>query len=70
MRAKLVPHTGIAVNVRRVPTEYGCYGGFPPAPAGSGRLEGTDEGTNSAPTSTYVGDTWNDRFSSVWNGYP
>jgi hypothetical protein len=41
----LVPNTGIAANVRRVPAEYGCYGGLRPAPVGSGRLEGTNEGT-------------------------
>jgi hypothetical protein len=32
--ADLVPHTGIAANVRRVPTEYGCYGGLRLAPVG------------------------------------
>ena len=46
MRPNLVPHTGIAANVRWSPAEYGCYGGLRPAPMDSGRLEGTDEGTN------------------------
>ena len=41
----LVPHTGIAANLRRVPTEYGCYGGLWPAPVGSGRFGGTGEGS-------------------------
>jgi hypothetical protein len=37
--------TGFAANVRWGPTEYGCYGGLRPAPVDSGRLEGTNEGT-------------------------
>jgi hypothetical protein len=44
--ADLVPHTGIAASLRWSPTEYGCYGGLRPAPVGSGRLEGTNEGTD------------------------
>ena len=44
MRARLVPHAGIAASVRRVPTEYGCYGGLRPPPVGSERHEGTNEG--------------------------
>jgi hypothetical protein len=44
----VVPHTGIAANVRRVPAEYGCYGGLRPAPVDSGRLEGTSKGTQRA----------------------
>jgi hypothetical protein len=44
----VVPHTGIAASVRRVPTEYGCYGGLRPAPVGPDRLEGTNEGTGTA----------------------
>jgi hypothetical protein len=48
--ADLVPHTGIAANVRRVPAEYGCYGGLRPAPVGPDGLEGTNEGTEAAST--------------------
>ena len=33
------------MRVRRVPAEYGCYGGLRPGPVSSGRLEGTNEGT-------------------------
>jgi hypothetical protein len=47
---RLVRHTGIAANVRRVPAEYGCYGRLRPAPVGPDRLEGTDEGTKTAST--------------------
>jgi hypothetical protein len=50
MRARLVPHTGIAASLRWAATEYGCYGGLRPAPVGSGRLEGTHEGTEAALT--------------------
>jgi hypothetical protein len=42
------PHSGIAANVRRVPAEYGTYGGLRPAPVGPDRLEGTNEGTDPA----------------------
>jgi hypothetical protein len=35
---------------RRVPTEYGCYGGLRPAPVGPDGLEGTNEGTEAAST--------------------
>ena len=45
-RAELVPHTGIAANVRRVPAEYGCYIWLRPAPAGPDWLEGTNEGVD------------------------
>ena len=44
MRATLVPHTGIAASLRWSPAEYGCYGGFRPAPVGSGRVEGYERG--------------------------
>jgi hypothetical protein len=47
----VVPHTGIVANVRRVPAEYGCYGGFRQAPVDPGRLEGTHTRRNdSQPT--------------------
>jgi len=46
----VVPHTGIAANVRRVATEYGCYGELRPAPVGPDWLEGTNEGTETAST--------------------
>ena len=45
-RANLVPHTGIAANVRPFPAEYGCYGGLWPAPVGPDRVGGTNEGTS------------------------
>jgi hypothetical protein len=48
MRTVLVPHTGIAANVRRVPAEYGCYGRLWPVPVDSDRLEGTNKGTKGA----------------------
>jgi hypothetical protein len=42
---RVVPHTGIAANLRWGLAEYGCCGGLRPHPVGSGRLEGTNEGT-------------------------
>lgn len=46
---ELVPHTGIAAILRRVPAECGCSSGLRPAPVGPARVEGTNEGTRSVP---------------------
>jgi hypothetical protein len=45
----VVPHTGIAANVRRALAEYDCYGGLRPAPVGPDRLEGTEMAARCVP---------------------
>lgn len=63
----VVPHTGIAANVRWVPAEYGSYDGFRPVLAGSGWLEGTNEGTDSDPQGfTAPGSGWNTAQIGPW----